>query len=163
MSKANAAATVSHLSPGDMLRRAREAQELSQREVADRLHLMPGYPAIIERDEFDTLRHPAFARGYVKAYGKLVNVNEEQLLHAFDSLQSKSAKPELHKIRTTPLQLQHTGVGVVVGLVLLALLVAAIWWWRGSTPEEFATAAYSALYLERSHELLPTLSRAGAP
>lgn len=144
------------------MRRAREAQELSQREVADRLHLMPGYPAIIERDEFDTLRHPAFARGYVKAYGKLVNVDEEQLLHAFDSLQAKATRPAPQKIRTAPLQLQHTGVGVVVGLVLLALLVAAIWWWRGSAPDEFATAGYSALYLERSHDLLPTLNKAGA-
>ena len=51
------------LSPGALLKEAREAQELSQREVADRLHLMPGYPAIIERDEFHSLRHPAPSEG----------------------------------------------------------------------------------------------------
>jgi len=50
------------LTPGTLLRTAREAQKLSQREVADRLHLMPGYPAIIERDDYQALRHPAFAR-----------------------------------------------------------------------------------------------------
>ena len=118
------------VSPGALLRDAREAQELSQREVADRLHLMPGYPAIIERDEFHTLRHPAFARGYVKAYGKLMGVDEKRLLDAFDRLQAEAADPEPRKIRTPPLQLQHTGVAVVVGLLLLALLVVAIWWWR---------------------------------
>ncbi len=32
------------VTPGTLLKAAREAQELSQREVADRLHLMPGYP-----------------------------------------------------------------------------------------------------------------------
>jgi len=118
------------VSPGALLKEAREAQELSQREVADRLHLMPGYPAIIECDEFHTLRHPAFARGYVKAYGKLLGVDETQLLDAFDRLQAAAADPEPRKIRTPPLQLQHTGVAVVVGLLLLALLVVAIWWWR---------------------------------
>ena len=126
------------LSPGALLKEAREAQELSQREVADRLHLMPGYPAIIERDEFHALRHPAFARGYVKAYGKLVGVDEKRLLDAFDHLQA-AAKPEPKKIRTPPLQLQRTGVAVVVGLLLLALLVVAIWWWR-VVPEANAQA-----------------------
>ena len=118
------------LSPGTLLKAAREAHELSLRDVADRLHLMPGYPAIIEDDEFHALRHPAFARGYVKAYGKLLGVDETRLLDAFDRLQAEAASPEPRKVRTRPLQLQHTGVSVIVGLLLLVLLVVAIWWWR---------------------------------
>lgn len=117
------------VSPGALLREAREAQGLSAREVADRLHLMPGYPAIIERDDFQSLLHPAFARGYVKAYGKLLGLDEMRLLAAFDRLRAEAARPAPRKIRTQALQLQHTGVAVVVGLLLLALLVAAIWWW----------------------------------
>ena len=69
-------------SPGTLLRTAREAQELSEREAADRLNLMPDYVAILERDDYDALRAPAFARGYVKAYGKLLGLNEEELLAA---------------------------------------------------------------------------------
>jgi len=117
--------------PGSLLQAAREARELSQREVADRLHLMPGYPALIERDEFQALRHPAFARGYVKAYGKLVGVDEKRLLEAFDRLQAAQVIPQPEKkVRTRPPQLQRTGLGMAVGLVLLVLLVAAVWWWR---------------------------------
>lgn len=118
------------LTPGTLLRAAREKRELSHREVADRLHLMPGYPAIIERDDFKALRHPAFARGYVKAYGKLLGVDEQQLLGAYDRLRAAEAPPPPRKVRTRPLQLQHTGLGVVVGLALLLLLVLAIWWLR---------------------------------
>jgi len=117
-------------SPGALLKAAREARDLSQREVADRLHLMPGYPAIIECDDFQTLRHPAFARGYVKAYGRLVGVDEAVLLAAYDRLQAEAASPEPRKIRSPALHLQQTGFAVVVGLLLLALLVVAIWWWR---------------------------------
>lgn len=118
------------VSPGALLKAAREAQELSQREVADRLHLMPGYPAIIECDDFQALRLPAFARGYVKAYGRLVGVDETVLLSAYDRLHAEAASPEPRKIRTPALHLQQTGFAVVVGLLLLALLVVAIWWWR---------------------------------
>jgi len=118
------------LTPGTLLRTAREALQLSQREVADLLHLMPGYPAIIERDDYRALRHPAFARGYVKAYGKLVGVDEQRLLAAYDRLRAAEETPEPRTVRTRPPQLQHTGLGVIIGLVLLVLLVVAIWWWR---------------------------------
>ena len=60
------------ITPGTLLKTAREAQQLSEREVADRLNWMPGYTAIIERDDFQALRRPAFARGYVKAYGTML-------------------------------------------------------------------------------------------
>ncbi len=129
------------ITPGTLLKSAREAQELSEREVADRLHLMPGYPAIIERDDYHALRHPAFARGYVKAYGKLVGVDEKRLLDAFDRLRAEAA-PEPRKVRARPAQLQPTGLSVIVGLVLLVLLVVAIWWWR-VVPEAVTEAELS--------------------
>ena len=118
------------ITPGTLLKTAREAQQLSEREVADRLNWMPGYTAIIERDDFQALRRPAFARGYVKAYGKMLGVDEAQLLAAFDQLATGDI-PLREKRSSRPVQLQRTGLGVVTGLVLLALLVLAIWWWRG--------------------------------
>ena len=135
------------LTPGTLLRTAREARQLSEREVADRLHLMPGYPAIIERDDYQALRHPAFARGYVKAYGKLVGVDEQRLLEAFDRLRAEEL-PVPRKIRTRPMQLQSTGLSVIIGLVLLVLLVVAIWWWR-VVPEAGAQAEHAPL-IDRS-------------
>lgn len=133
------------VTPGTLLKAAREELQLSEREVADRLHLMPGYPAIIERNDFRALRHPAFARGYVKAYGKLVGLDEDSLLSAFDRLLAQEDAPEPKKIRTRPLQLQPTGLGVVIGLVLLLLLVLAIWWFRAEPAAPMAGAAYGPM------------------
>jgi len=121
------------VTPGALLKAAREAQRMSEREVADRLNWMPGYTAIIERDDFQALRRPAFARGYVKAYGKMLGVDEVQLLDAFDRLGAGEESRAQKRPGRRPLQLQHTGLGVVVGLILLLLLVLAIWWWRGDT------------------------------
>ena len=57
--------------PGLLLKAARERQGYSEREAADRLNLMPDYVGIIERDEYQALRSPSFARGYVRAYCRL--------------------------------------------------------------------------------------------
>ncbi len=119
------------VTPGALLKKAREAQQLSQREVADRLNWMPGYTAIIERDDFKALRRPAFARGYVKAYGKLLGIDETQLLAPFHQLASGNVTGQEQRTSSRPVQLQRTGLGVVTGLVLLALLVLAIWCWQG--------------------------------
>lgn len=119
------------VTPGALLKAAREAKEMSEREAADRLNWMPGYTAIIERDDFQALRRPAFARGYVKAYGKLLGIDENQLIEAFDRLQAGVEVQAQKPVSSRPVQLQRTGLGVIVGLVLLLLLVLVIWWWRG--------------------------------
>ncbi len=117
-----------------MLMAAREEQEISRREAADRLNWMPEYVAIVEQDNYSALRRPSFARGYVKAFGRLVDLDEERLMTAFDALENRAdaASDIAAKAATTPLQLQKTGLGVVVGLGSLSLLIAALWWWQGS-------------------------------
>lgn len=121
--------------PGSLLRAAREACGMTEREAADRLNLMPHYVALIERDEYQSLRSPAFARGYVRSYGKLLGVEEEPLLQLFDEMFGGHLTARPNRVLRRPLQLQHTGAGVVVGLAVLALLVAALWWWRGANAQ----------------------------
>ncbi|MCB1674741.1 MAG: helix-turn-helix domain-containing protein [Halioglobus sp.] len=122
------------LSPGALLQAEREAQGMAQREADARLKLTPGYVAILERDDYQALRSPAFARGYVKAYGRLLGLNENELLGAFDHLR-ETRQPPLQRpdprVRSRPLQLQRTGRGVIIGLLTLLVLVLALWWWQG--------------------------------
>jgi len=116
-----------------MLKTAREHQQISRREAADRLNWMPGYVAIVEQDNYMALRRPSFARGYVKAFGRLVELDEVQLMSAFDALMraDDTVSTDTVKAPRSPLQLQKTGVGVVVGLGLLFLIIVALWWLRG--------------------------------
>ena len=124
------------VSPGALLRAAREARGMDAREADERLKLVPGYVAILERDDYQALRSPAFARAYVKAYGRLLGLHENELLGAFDRLCEASQPPVRRpdqRVRARPLQLQRTGRGVITGLVTLLLLVLALWWWQGGT------------------------------
>jgi cytoskeletal protein RodZ len=116
--------------PGSLLKKARKTQGMSEREAADRLNLMPNYVAILERDDYKALRSPPFARGYVKAYGRLLGLDEQHLMSVFDQVNAAEPAPQEKRIETRPLQLQRTGLGVVIGLCVLLLLVLALWWWE---------------------------------
>lgn len=118
------------VTPGTMLRSARMLTELSEREVEDLLNLMPGYVGILERDDYQALRSPAFARGYVRAYGQLMKLEEGELLQAFDD-QRTHWEQEKKRVETRPLQLQRTGAGVVIGLVILLAMFLGLWLWQG--------------------------------
>ncbi|MDG2046521.1 MAG: helix-turn-helix domain-containing protein [Halioglobus sp.] len=119
--------------PGFLLKVAREKQGLTEREAADRLNLMPNYVGILERDDYAALRSPSFARGYVKAYGRMLGLHEETLMSAFDqfTVVAPLKNEKLKDVR--PLQLQRTGLGVVIGLGVLLMLVVALWWSKGDS------------------------------
>ncbi|WP_162300112.1 helix-turn-helix domain-containing protein [Kineobactrum sediminis] len=116
------------VSPGAMLQAARELAGLSASDAAERLNWLPEYVDLIERDDFASLRRPVFARGYTRAYGKLVGLDETQLMEAFDQVQPQPVGPRLPYSRPQPLQLQRTGVGIAAGLAVLAVLVLGLWW-----------------------------------
>jgi len=117
--------------PGSLLRAAREKQGMTPREAADRLNFMPNYVSILERDDYRALRSPSFARGYIRSYGRLLGVDEAYLLSLFDAMREEVATTPAAPPKSRPLQLQHTGMGVVIGVGVLMLLVAALWWWGG--------------------------------
>jgi cytoskeletal protein RodZ len=119
----------SAVSPGAQLKAAREELGMSTREAADRLNWMPDYVAVIESDNYEKLRNPAFARGYIKAYTRMVGLDENAQLAAFDKIRQENlSNGEAKKKQTQPLHLQKTGMGVVIGLGVLLLLVLFMWW-----------------------------------
>lgn len=133
------------VTPGTLLRKARLAAGFSEREVEDLLNLMPGYVGVLERDDYQALRSPAFARGYVRAYAQLMKLEEAELLAAFDE-QRESWEQEKQRVETHSLQLQSTGLGVIVGLVILLMLFFALWWWLGR--DQSGAEAVSLSYSE---------------
>ncbi len=72
------------LHAGAVLRDAREARRLSVEEVAQTLKLTPRQVLAIEREEFDLLPGTTFARGFVRNYARLLQIDPAPLLAAID-------------------------------------------------------------------------------
>ncbi len=79
---------------GGALRLARESQGLSIQDIASRLRLSTRQIEAIEADNFAILPEPTIVRGFIRNYAKLLKINVEPLLDAYNVLVPSSAPHE---------------------------------------------------------------------
>ena len=123
--------------PGEMLRTAREALGISSREMADRLNWLPGHLTAMEENRFEVLRGTAFARGYLRAYAKQLELSESVLLAAFEAMQTPefpAAGDSAETVSESPLKKPE--VGIALGLACAVLLITGLWWWQSDVPQK---------------------------
>jgi cytoskeleton protein RodZ len=123
-------------SPGALLRTAREQAGLNLREVAESLHLMPRQIEAIEQDDYDQFNGDIFCRGYIKAYAKLLAIDPQPLLAAYEQLCPRGEEKQLQAAKAK-MQIQHPHKGRSIHYWSFAamLLVALILWTYGSDEE----------------------------
>ncbi|HAB02686.1 MAG TPA: DUF4115 domain-containing protein, partial [Pseudomonas sp.] len=131
-----AAATGQH--PGELLRQARENREWSQAEVARKLNLTVTSLNHLETGAFDKLPGHTFARGYIRAYAKLLGMDQAPLVEAFDQYTGTHAKgSDVHSLGRIeePVRLSHNIMRGVTLLLLVAVVGGSFIWWQdqGST------------------------------
>ena len=80
------AANDNRLSPGRMLRAARQKRNFTQREIADSLHISVSFVNAIEQDEHSKLPGAVFTKGYIKRYSEIMALDETAVLAAYDNL-----------------------------------------------------------------------------
>ena len=83
MADKDSSASADELRAGIVLRKAREDAGLSQREVADKLHLLPKQIEALESDNYAYFSAAVFCKGYLRAYGKLLGIDSEPLLQSY--------------------------------------------------------------------------------
>lgn len=71
-------------SPGQQLRRAREAQGRTVRAVGSSLNLSADRVTALEEDDDERLPPPTFVRGYLRAYARLVELDPEAVVEAYN-------------------------------------------------------------------------------
>jgi cytoskeleton protein RodZ len=129
-----AASPMGPRSAGDLLRQEREALGLDLDAVAAALRIKPGYLAALEAGRPDLLPGPAYAIGFVRAYGDHLRLDGSEILRRFKAESTAlDAKPDL----AFPMPLgEH---GVPGGAMLLVALILALCgygtWYYVSTSE----------------------------
>lgn len=129
--------------PGSQLRKARERQGLDQAKMAAQLHLSQSLIEALEWDDYDKLPAAVFVQGYLRNYARLLGVNEEVVIEAFQQLQPDAETQPL--TRNQPDQVAkdlhkgpRLGAYVVSGVVVLVGILI-FFWWQGQLEEETGT------------------------
>jgi cytoskeleton protein RodZ len=71
------------LSAGDVLLQARQRLGLSEKDVADRLHITMHYVKALETDNYAKLPSAVFTKGYLKSYALLLGLDSADLLSRY--------------------------------------------------------------------------------
>ena len=139
----------SRSNPGETLRKARESKNLAQADVAQQLNLTLRALTQVEAGAFDKLPGHTFARGYIRAYAKFLELDQDRMVADFDAYTgTDSAGSSVHALGRIeePTHLAQSLLRFVsVGLLLGLLAVSFFWWQEQSTRKDSDAAVSRAL------------------
>ncbi|MBC3209139.1 helix-turn-helix domain-containing protein [Pseudomonas sp. SWRI111] len=124
------------VNPGETLRQARESNGWSLAEVALKLNLTVTSLSNLEAGAFDKLPGHTFARGYIRAYAKLLGMDQTVLVQQFDqSTGTDSQGSNVHALGRIeePVRVSHTILRIVSLLLLVAVIGGGFVWWQDQT------------------------------
>ncbi|MGY1920432.1 RodZ domain-containing protein [Pseudomonas tolaasii] len=126
------------VNPGETLRQARESNGWSLAEVALKLNLTATSLANLEAGAFDRLPGHTFARGYIRAYAKLLGIDQAVLVQEFDQFTGTDSQgSNVHGLGRIeePVRVSHTILRIVSLLLLIAVIGGGFVWWQDQTTQ----------------------------
>lgn len=116
--------------PGQQLKRAREQKEISAEMIAQRLRLDIRYVHAIDNDDFAHLPAAAYVRGYLRGYARIVDIDADQIIAAYDQIAGEA--PSLEPYVSQPVPQASTDDGyiklVTYSLIAATVLLLGLWW-----------------------------------
>ena len=142
------AAPTSLANPGETLRAARESQNLTLSSVARQLNLSERSLTQIEAGDYSQLPGHTFARGYVRAYAKLLGLDQNRLVQQFDQHTGTDATGSsvnsLGHI-DQPVRLSRSMVRFFTFILTLVIGVGAFLWWQDRSARTESAPSVTAL------------------
>ena len=113
------------------LRTERERQQLSQESIATQLNLSLKTVNLLESNEFSSLPPPTFTRGYLRAYAKLLGIDDGDLMEVYNEY--APADPNLgttnHVVKDT--KSSHPAVRWATLSIVVVISTLLVFWWIG--------------------------------
>lgn len=143
-----AAASTPLANPGETLRAARESKSWPLSSVAKQLNLSERSLTQIEAGDFSQLPGHTFARGYVRAYAKLLGLDQNRLVQQFDQHTGTDATGSsvnsLGHI-DQPVRLSRMMVRFFTFILTLVIGVGAFLWWQDRSARTESGRSVTAL------------------
>ncbi len=117
--------------PGQMLSDARKKLSLSTGDIAEKLKFKISLVENIEQDIFDQKLPATYNRGYLRSYAKLVNIDADELLTAYDMLGVANVqRSEMQSFSNlTGKQAEHSRLMWFSYFIVALLLGLMVLWW----------------------------------
>lgn len=127
------AVAATRVNPGETLRKVRESNNWSLTDVAARLNLTAQALSQLENGAFEQLPGHTFARGYIRAYAKLLGMDQNRLVLEFDQYTGTNATgSSVHSLGRIeePVRLSQSVLRLVSFALLLVLAAVGFFWWQ---------------------------------
>ncbi|RCU48794.1 DUF4115 domain-containing protein [Corallincola holothuriorum] len=119
------------VSPGQLLREAREKMGWTTQEVANRLNLRAAVVTALEADSYDDSIGTTFIRGYLRTYAKLLGVSDELIMASYEHLgaaQIQYAEMQSFSRRTKREASDNRLMMLTYGIGVALLVLSVIWY-----------------------------------
>ena len=127
-------------SPGRSLRMARQSKGFEIASISSQLHLHPDKIEALEQDRYTDLAGSVFVSGYIRNYARLLGLDPEPLLAAYQAADPNAVKVP-RRVVTTPTtpRREARSNDLVVRLVSLVIILGiaglfGIWWMNRGAP-----------------------------
>jgi len=138
---------------GERLAEARREQQISVLEVAKELHLDEPKVRALERNDFEVLGAPVFAKGHLKKYASLVGVDEDDVLADYYQMTRQETIPPFVIGRKRVRQEMSPGPWIAV-IIVIIVAAASYWWFAVFSSQASAPEAAPEEVLEPQQEMV---------
>lgn len=128
------------IGPGERLQAARIQQGLSLQDVASRMHLSGKILEAIEENNFEEITAPIFVKGYLRAYARIVSLDEDEMILQYRDFFSEEDPPISSTSNILPeLSVADARIKWTTYLVIFVIgVLLAAWWWTKEQNNETA-------------------------
>jgi cytoskeleton protein RodZ len=120
---------------GERLRKARRENDISIRDVAKELHLDEHKVRALEKNEFDILGAPVFAKGHLRKYAEIVGVDVDDVMTDYYQMNRSSGAPPVVGLKPGKPR-EINAVPWIAGAIVALLVAAALYWWFATPADE---------------------------
>ena len=137
---------------GERLAEARREQQIAVIEIAKELHLDEYKVSALERNDFDVIGAPVFAKGHLRKYAQLVKVDEADVMADYYRLNRSTGAPPVISTRPRPVRVMSPGPWIAA-IVVILVAATAYWWFavRETTSAPPVTGEIAPLPQESLH------------
>ncbi len=120
-------------SPGQLLRRLREQQQLTVTDIAKRIHLEPKIIEAIEHDDYSQIPTATYARGYLRSYAKTLEADADHIVSLYNT-ENEAPPPEILPEVKPPSQVSSSDkpVKAFTYLITLGLFLLILIWYQSN-------------------------------